>query len=76
MNYAVQDVRSPEAEIDWNLITIRCCLRDIAAMRHWCDEHKSDGKFFCFLVYGAAPHELWYFELEKDALLFALTWGA
>ena len=41
---------------------------DILAF-HWCLDHTSSGKFyFCICD--------WHFELESDALLFALRWGS
>ncbi len=34
----------------------------------WCMNHKSDGRFL-------NRSSGWHFELEKDALIFALVWG-
>ncbi len=75
MQYAEHNLRSPEAEIEWNLIIIAHCPQPPSKMQDWCEEHKSDGEYFYFWTIGDIPQELWYFELEKDALLFALMWG-
>ncbi len=75
MNYAEQKLRAAKAEIDWNLITISYCPQPPSKLRDWCNAHKSNGEYFYFWSIGDIPQELWYFELEKDALLFALMWG-
>ncbi len=35
----------------------------------WCRKHESPGQYYFSL-------SAWYFEYEKDALMFALKWGA
>ncbi len=37
----------------------------------WCNNHPSTGKFYSH--YFTTPY--WWFELERDALLFAMKWG-
>lgn len=76
MNYAVTNRRTATAKDEWTPITLRYHVYSTVAMENWCKEHESDGEYFCLLIIGNKPKETWYFELEKDALLFALTWGA
>ncbi len=38
----------------------------------WCKAYNSDGEFH---TTPATPTRLWYFENEKDAIMFALKWG-
>ncbi len=37
----------------------------------WCKQYKSKGMFY----YQYTIHPVWYFELEEDALMFAIKWG-
>ncbi len=37
----------------------------------WCRVHMSEGQFY----FQYSTHSRWYFELERDALLFAMKWS-
>ena len=44
---------------------------NIAKAAHWCRERPGNGYF-----YNHYTNTRWWFSLEADALLFALTWSA
>ncbi len=74
MDYAYKMERSTTVKDDWYRIPVPFDNPVVAAMDEWCGEHKSAGKFFYMWTMGSTPQEWWYFELEKDALLFTLKW--
>ncbi len=55
--------------------TISVTDNKILAGWNWCCAHTSDGRFGYSFDLTPSPYTFWYFEREKDALLFALIWG-
>ncbi len=80
MDYANKIER--EGVQKWYIISVPA-TGDMLDKWKWCDNSKLSGGFTYYLNKHVTDDNLfqgwcqdWYFELEKDALIFALTWGA
>ncbi len=63
-----------DAAKNWYLITLYPTANNVPRW-DWCDEHKSNGKFYCQWAWQGNHREEWFFEHKEDALIFALSWG-
>lgn len=54
----------------WTQIVVKPNSQGYAAMKRWCQQQSSSGKFYKY--YGT---ETWWFERAEDATLFALRWA-